>query len=228
MNRRRFLASASIRLASGGVLAATMSGCKGHQYARVIKPGETEMVGSHHAGGETFKPLIDEAVARLLERNCQPVVAEAGYEELPPPRKRICFVGVENRSIEEMSDFKDQIYQIIDTRISESQVFELVSQRFVQAGLTRTRLRPEDLFVPDNMHVFTAEMEQAGQPFDYMLWATISSGTTRQNDDYQRDYLLTLEMVDVRTGQFDKDSASLSKGYHHTRVSRWNKFNLFK
>jgi hypothetical protein len=63
-------------------------------------------------------------------------------------------------------------------------------------------------------------MEQQGQPFDYLLFAKLTSGTTRENRDYQRDYLLTLELVDVSSGEQDKQMASLSKGYHHSRISR--------
>jgi hypothetical protein len=84
------------------------------------------------------------------------------------------------------------------------------------------------LMVPMNMRMFVAEMEQQGQPFDYLLYATITSGTTQRNKDYQRDYLLTLEMVNVHTGQSDKQDASISKGYHHTRVSKWASMNPFK
>ena len=55
---------------------------------------------------------------------------------------RICFVGVENKSAEEIGDFKDQLYQVIDSRILESHVFQPISQRFVEAGLMEARLRP--------------------------------------------------------------------------------------
>ena len=64
-------------------------------------------------------------------------------------------------------------------------------------------------------------MEQQGQPFDYLLYATITSGTTHENKDTQRDYLLTMEMIHVRTGEYDKQAAELSKGYHHSRVGRF-------
>lgn len=60
---------------------------------------------------------------------------------------------------------------------------------------------------------------------------TYSSRKSRQgqhaNKEYQHDYLLTLELVDVRTGNFDKQSAEISKGYHQTRVSRWSATNPF-
>ena len=47
-----------------------------------------------------------------------------------------------------------------------------------------------------------------------MLYAKITSGTTRKRKDTQRDYMLTLEMVNVKTGDYDKESATLRKAYH--------------
>jgi hypothetical protein len=198
--------------------AACFFGCRGNQYAKVMHPGDKEMVGSHQAGGETFKPLVDEAVSSLLGR--QVASREVGPQGLPPPPLRICFVGVENKSAEELGDFKDQIYEQIDQRIVASQVFQPVSKRFVDAGLMQTRLRPDLLMVPENMRIFTATMEQMQQPFDYLLYAKITSGTTRENKDYQRDYLLTMDLVNIHNGQYDKQSATLSKGYYHSRIGR--------
>jgi hypothetical protein len=208
MHRRQFLVAAGLFL----------SGCRGKQFAQVLSDNKQDMVGSHAAGAETFKPLIDESVGKLLSRqsHISPVAATA----VTVAQKRICFVGVENKSCEELGDFKDQIYEIIDNRIVESQVFQPVSRRYVEAGLREARLRPDELFVPAKRTQFQAIMEQAGQPFDYLLYATITSGTTRTNADYQRDYLLTLELVNVHTGDPDKECATIRKGYHHSRLSR--------
>jgi hypothetical protein len=129
-------------------------------------------------------------------------------------------VGVENRTSEELGDFKEQVYELIDARLLESTAFVPISRRYVDAGLRSTRLRPDELFIPENLRSFVAVMEQQGQPFDYLLFAKLTSGTTRENHDYQRDYLLTLELVDLGSGQQDKQTASLSKGYHHSRLSR--------
>ncbi len=140
MDRRQFL---HVSLATLTPLAAV--GCRSNQFARVKKPGEADMVGSHQAGAETFKPLVDEAVTCLLARHSQgppPVQQVSGPEPIPPGAMRICFVGVENKSAEEIGDFKDQIYQVIDSRILESHVFQPISQRFVEAGLMEGRLRP--------------------------------------------------------------------------------------
>lgn len=218
MNRRSFVGNALAALAG-----CSLCGCRGKQYAKVMHEGEEGMVGSHQAGGETFKPLVDEAVAKLLGRQAE--LNHAGPAELPPPPRRICFVAVENKSSEELGDFKDQIYEQIDAKILESQMFQPVSKRFVDAGLMQTRLRPDMLMVPDNMRMFAATMEQQGQPFDYLLYATITSGTTRENKDYQRDYLLTMEMIDVHSGRYDKQAATLSKGYYHSRLGRLRSMN---
>ena len=126
-----------------------------------------------------FNPLVEEAVAKLLARQSTVVqeVTYQGAEELPAP-KSICFVGVENKSIEELGDFKDQIYQQIDTMLVQSQVFQPVSRRVMDAALRETRLRPDSLLIPENMRMFAAVLEQQGQPLHYLLYATITSGTT--------------------------------------------------
>jgi hypothetical protein len=204
------------------VALAALVGCKGSQYARVIQPGQPQMVGSHQAGQETFKPLVDEAVGKLVARCQAPTYQQVSVqgETLPPPKLRLCFVGVENHTAEEIGDFKDQIYEIIDTRLLECGTCAPISRRFVDAGLRETRMRPDQLFIPANMHAFSQVMQQQGQPFEMLLFARLTSGTTRENKDYQRDYLLTLELVDIRTGQQDKQTAMLSKGYHHSWMSR--------
>jgi hypothetical protein len=229
MDRRSFL-HALLRFVPAASGLAVASGCRTAQFARIVKPGDDLMIGSHQAGQETFCPLVQEAVAKLLARHVAPPVIQASFEEgevLPPPVKRICFVAVENKTAEEIGDFKERIYEIIDQRILESEVFESINRRYIDAGLRDSRLRPDQLMVPENRRTFAAVMEQQGQPVDYLLYATVTSGTTVENRDYQRDYMLTLELVDVTTGKYDKQSAGISKGYHHSRLSRWKATNPF-
>src|SRR5438477_2106312 len=99
-------------------------------------------------------------------------------------------MAIETKSAEEIGNFKHQIYQCIDTKIVESHVFQPINKRFVDAGLLETRLRPDQLMVPANMRAFVGVMEKQGQPFDYLLYATLTSGTTRENKNFERDYLL--------------------------------------
>lgn len=221
MNRLPRLSRPRQMIAVLGMCCCITMGCRGTQYARVIQPGQKEMIGSHAAGQETFGPLIDEAVGKLLGRH-EPgphQLASHTSEYMPSPM-RVCFVGVENRTAEELGDFKEQIYELISARLVDSSTFTPISRRYVDAGLRDTRLRPDELFVPANLRMFTQVMEQGGQPFDYLLFATLTSGTTQQNRDYQRDYVLTVELVDITTGAQDTQSATISKGYHHSRLSR--------
>ncbi|MDY3562350.1 penicillin-binding protein activator LpoB [Gemmata sp. JC673] len=210
MDRRRFLG-----LVGGSFAAApALVGCRSKQVGEVIQDGKKDMVGSHAAGAETYKPMIDDALGKLLARQggLQPGGAPG------PAPKRICFVGLENKSSEDLGDFKEQIVEIIDTKINTSQVFAQISRRFTEAGLREARMRPDEMFLPANQRKFLAIMEQQGQPFDYLLFATITSGTTRNNDATQKDYMLTLELVNIQTGTPDKESASIRKGYRKSRL----------
>lgn len=203
-------------------------GCRGYQYGHLVKNDQPDMVGSHSAGAEVFNPLIDETVARLL--GTQEVVGQHHLVSTDgtPMVRSVCFVGVENKSAEELGDFKDQIYQQIDTQINRSQAFRAISQRMVNAGLNETRLRPDQLLVPDNMQMFCSILQRDGQPVDYLLYATLTSGTTERNKSSQRDYLLTLELVDTHTGTYTKEQASIRKGYHSSVLGKVVNYNPFK
>lgn len=192
-------------------LAAALSGCRNVQHAKVLADNESDMVGSHAAGAETWKPLVGESVGRLLGRQVSQI-QPVGHE-LPSARKRICFVGIENRSAEDLGDFKEQIYQHIDTLINGSEAFEPINRRYVDSGLQQSGLRPDQLFIANNQRIFAAFMEKNSQPFDYLLYATITSGTTKSNKNYQRDYLLTLELINIHDGRTEKESAEIRKGY---------------
>ncbi len=223
VNRRRFACIAA------AAAVGSLVGCRGHQYGHVLKGGQSDLVGSHTAGAETWNPLVDESVSKLLGRALPNTVIPIGYSaeqaNVCGPQT-ICFVGVENKSAEELSDFRDQIYERIDAGISGSTQFRTVSRRMVDAALHETRMRPDSLFLPANRDLFAAVLGRQGTPVDYLLYATITSGTTERNASYQRDYLLTLEMVNLHSGEFFKENATLSKGYHKTRAGKWWNYGL--
>jgi hypothetical protein len=100
----------------------------------------------------------------------------------------------ENRSAEEIGDFKEQIYEHIDSLISQDPQFKMISRRYVEAAMGECRCRPESLLLPARQRELQMALERVDQPFDYLLFASITSGTTNSNGDYQRDYLLTLEL----------------------------------
>lgn len=224
MDRRSFLQHCSSGAAAS--LLAALTGCRSSQHAHVLKSDDANMVGSHTAGAETWEPLIEQSVGQILGRQSAIVQTSAG-DQFAVPMKRICFVGVENKSAEELGDFKEQIYQKIDTCISSSGAFDVIHRKFVEAGLRQCGLRPDDLFLPSNRRLFAAAMEQLEQPFDYLMYATVTSGTTKSNSkDYQRDYLLSLELIHMESGRADKESAELRKGYHKSRLGKAKHYGI--
>ena len=220
MDRRRFFREFSL---SAAVLFTLNGGCRrGHQYAHVLKGTDRDMVGSHAAGAETWEPLIQTTVNKLLSRQMQDV--QLASHDGQPCKKRICFLNVDNRGAEELGDAGDQIYQKIDTIINESDVFELVSRRAVESGLQQCGLRPDDLFTPNARRKFAGIMEKEEAPIDYLLYATVTSLTTRSNKDSQRNYDLTLELVNIKSGHSDKETAEIRKGYHKSVIGKLRQY----
>lgn len=221
------------------VLISALAGCAGRQYGHVLASNDKDLVGSHAAGAATWNPLVDQAVAQLLSR-CPPNVRPVGFagadgvvvdhevvqSALTGP-STVCFVGIENKSSEELGDFKDQLVERIDSQVNANSGYRGVSRRMVQTALRETRLRPDELFLPNNRQVFAGVLGQHGSPVDYLLYATITSGTTDRNRTSQRDYLLTLEIVNLHTGDFLKESAKIRKGYSKTRAGKWWNYGVF-
>jgi len=230
-----------------------LGGCAGRQYAHLLKHDDVDMVGSHAAGAATWNPLVDESVAKILGR-CPPAIETVGFEmagqttmgqttmgqlaghqplgseigsALATGPASVCFIGIENKSAEELLDFKDQLYERIDSQINSAETFRCISRRMVDAALLETRLRPDSLFLPENRQIFAASLGRAGTPVDYLLYATITSGTTDRNKSSQRDYVLTLEMVNLHTGDFLKESAKIRKGYSKARTGKWWNYGPF-
>lgn len=229
----------AVVLNSTVVLGSLSIGCASHQYGHILASDDKDMVGSHAAGAATWNPLVDEAVAKLLGR-CPPAIQPVGFQigqEFPDSGTvgsalatgpaTVCFVGIENKSAEEMADFKDQLYEQIDSRINSAETFRGISRRMVDAALVETRMRPDALFLPQNRQLFAAALGRQGTPVDYLMYATITSGTTDRNKSSQRDYTLTLEMVNLHSGEFLKESAKIRKGYSKTRAGKWWNFGLF-
>ena len=78
-------------LSTGSSCALFLGGCRGHQYAHVLKDKQPDMVGSHTAGAETFNPLVGEAVAKLLGRHEGPethMTSHVPAGELPVSLRR--------------------------------------------------------------------------------------------------------------------------------------------
>ncbi|QDT06043.1 hypothetical protein K227x_44500 [Rubripirellula lacrimiformis] len=234
MTRNRSWITTALVTTSVSIAAIGAPGCAGRQYGHLLASNDQDMVGSHAAGAATWNPLVEESVAKLLGR-CPPAIQTVGFQSvdgmpvdgstigsaLATGPATVCFVGIENKSAEELGDFKDQIYEQIDSQINSAETFRGISRRMIDAALVETRLRPDALFLPNNRDLFAATLGRQGTPVDYLLYATITSGTTDRNKSSQRDYTLTLEMVNLHSGDFLKESAKIRKGYSKTRAGKW-------
>ena len=231
-NTQRLLVLAILLIASVGCAS---------QYGHILSNNEDDLVGSHTAGAATWNPLVDQAVSKLLGRCPSPIQAVNFTDGSPPPvissqvgssladgTATVCFIGVENKSAEEIGDFKDQLYERIDMQVNATEAFRGISRRLVEAALRETRLRPDSLFLPDNRKQFATALGRQGTPVDYLLYATITSGTTDRNKTSQRNYLLTLELVNLENGDALKESAEIRKGYSKNAAAKWWHFGLIQ
>lgn len=217
-NRRQFIWEAGSALFLGSTV---FFGCRGTS-AKIMNPWDSQGVGSDSAGGEIYNPIVAAATDKLLARSqefpVQPLLLDPNGM---PPRRKICFVGLENLSAEEMGDFREHIKATINQRIVESQQFEVLHERAVGAGLSKMGARPDDLFLPENRRRFAAIMGQEGTPVDLLMFAKITSGTTQMNKDMQREYKLTMELVDVRSaGAVITEECTMRKEYNKSVVGK--------
>lgn len=226
-------------LSAIAVLASlSILGCASSQYGHILASNDKDLVGSHSAGAATWNPLVDQAVAKLLG-NCPPLIQPASFaahrgigsaptgSALVSGPASVCFIGVENKSAEELGDFKDQLYERIDSQINAADSFRSISRRMVDEALRQTRLRPDSLYMEPARQQFTAALSGEGVPVDYLLYARVTSGTTDRNKSSQRDYLLTLELVNIHTGDYFKESAEIRKGYSKSRLGKWWNYGWF-
>ena len=189
--------------------------------------GEENKVGSNKAGAEVYNPIVRATVDKLLSRAASMSIQQASYQNgMMPPRHKVCFVGLENRSSEELGDFKEHIRMAIAERLTETDQFEVVSERAVEAGLRALNLRPNDLFLEENRTMFVNAMGRNSTPVEYLIFATITSGTTVDNKDMQRDYKLTLELTNTQDFVRISESTPMRKEYNNSvtgKISGWFK-----
>ena len=91
--------------------------------------------------------------------------------------------------------------------------------------MNECRCRPNTLVLPAKQRELQLVLERDDHPFDYLLFARITSLTTASNGDYQRDYQLTMELLDIHTGESLKESAILRKGYHKSFFGKLKHYN---
>ncbi len=206
------------------VALAALTGCE-TQKGKLVDAATPDRVGSHRAGSEVYDPAAEAAVAGLLaQASAQPITLDesgAVVGQLSPsfPRK-VCFVGVENAGGEEMGDIREDMAETIRTMVSQSDEFELIDSRLVTAGLRETGLRVDDLLLPAKRERFASALGGMDAPFDYILFAKVTTATTQDNRDSQVKYSLTLDLVNVHTSASLRQTVELKKHYNRSMKAK--------
>ncbi len=172
---------------------------------RIMTDTEQDYVDTDGAGAATYDRLIEGAVNKLLNRH------RDDFENRKV--RKVAFISVENHSAEELGEWGEQIYEVIDTKINHFEGYQTISRRYVDAGLREGRLKPDDLFVPKKRRQFLAIMEQQNNPAECLLYASITRGVTDGQDVRQHNYRLTMELVDVASGNNYKETQLVRKAF---------------
>ena len=185
------------------LLAFTFTACG--PAGRVKEESEGSLVGARTAGAETYNKLIGETVEKLLRKHAEASKAKPML---------VCFVDVENRGAEELAENREAIYEEIDTIIVNSGAYTNISRRYVEAALRATGLRTEEIFLGDGRIRFMSVLQKEGFTPDYLLWGKTTTLSTEGTNRREREYLLTLEMVNAKTGVTEaKETAKVRKEY---------------
>lgn len=183
-------------------LVAFLAAC-GPQ-GRVKGEDEGSLVGAKKAGAETYNALVSKTVEKMLAQH------DAGMGK----RMVIAFVDIENMSAEELADNKEAMYEEIDTIIVNSGKYTNVSRRYVEAALRSTGLRVDEIMLADGRSRFMSVLGKEGFTPNYLLWGKVTSLSTEGSNRREREYLLTLELVDAKTGLTEvKQTAKVRKEY---------------
>lgn len=158
---------------------------------RVKDESEGSLVGAKTAGAETYNKLVANTVEKLLAEHS---AAKKGKPML------LCFVDIENRSAEELAENREAIYEEIDTIIVNSGAYTNISRRYVDAALRNTGLRAEEIFLGDGRKKFMSVLGKEGFTPDYLMWGKVTTLSTEGSNRREREYMLTLEMVNALTG----------------------------
>ncbi|MBL8898711.1 MAG: hypothetical protein JNM84_13825 [Planctomycetes bacterium] len=190
-------------------LALLFGACGSTPEGRIMGSGEEDLVGAKRAGTAEYDRLIEGTLTKMMARYSE----RSGGTGLA--KQRVGFVALENASGEPLGEMFDQIYELIDTSVNNHERFRMISKRFVDAALNEMGKPSYDkLFIPNGRRQFASILEQQGAPIEAMLYAKITSGETKGEDGYRQvNYMLTMELVDVATGDYQKDSCRISKEY---------------
>jgi len=182
-------------------LAVACAGPRG----RIMSETEAGYVGTKNAGAATFDRLIETTVEKLFQRHKDEFGATKTIH--------VAFVDVINKTDRELGPARDDMVQLIETKINHFPGYKTVSGYFVGAALRETRLTAENLFIPKHRATFLSVLESSKNPAEALLFAVVTNVRTEGHEVTQVNYTLTLELVDAVTGANFKETTRVRKAY---------------
>jgi hypothetical protein len=84
----------------------------------------------------------------------------------------------------------------------------------VEAALRQTGLRPDEIFLGQGRQQFMLVLGSQGVTPDYLLWGTVTNLSTDGSNLREREYMLTMELVNAHTGLTEaKKTSKMRKEY---------------
>lgn len=177
--------------------------------ARIRDPGEDSIVGDTRAGAAVYRNVIDQGLKDLSDQYRAQTRGQVTFTKI-----KVAFMGVDNRTNEELGSWRQQINDIINRAVNRSGDFQDISfERFIKPALNRARVSPENLVIPADRRKLMEVLEQSGTPVDAFLFASLSQGDTRGGGLRQSDYILTFELMNAGDGTRLMSHGEISKEY---------------
>ena len=196
------------RLAVLMAAALTLAACQDAAYIKTEE--DPDLVDAKKGGIVVYDQLVSEVTTKLLANHAPSATLERAQGKM-----KVAFVGIENSGAEELRDIREAIYENIDTILVNEQLYMPVSRRFVDAAMRQTGQRPEDLFLRSGRESFLAAITKEGVAPDYLLFAKVTTLSSEGVDENQRNYQLTLDLVDANTGVTEaKETGRVRKGFN--------------
>ena len=192
-----------VLIAAGALLLAS---CQSGPTARIKDSDEGNLVGINSAGSAVYEQQVEAVVQKMLAGE---IASNRNLQQA-----RICVLRVENRSAEDLGDWSEQLYSLISGSIDSSDRFGILSTRALDRALQEGDMIQDDLLLPKYQRKFVEILEAAGNPIQYLVFPSLTSGSTSGGSGVsQRDYLMELELVALENGESRKYSAKISKEY---------------
>ncbi|MEE2886086.1 MAG: hypothetical protein VX951_01530 [Planctomycetota bacterium] len=180
--------------------------CETGPSARIMEDDEKNMVDTDGAGAAAFEKLITESVTKLLDRHRGD---EAGIQV-----RRLAFVDLQNRTKEELGEWREQLIDRIQIGIDQHPAYRIVAEELVTAVLSEMGNLPvEKLLLPKSQREFAKVLEKKKSPVQFLMYGSLTRGGTRGDDGRQANYLLTLRLINAATGDTDTEGAMVRKWF---------------